>query len=332
MEEIKFDLLTKEEIFGDENKKGQLDIFRVYGVKCAPTDKAILNGVYVRKTGQELKIEKEVLQNRPCWYWTKTMNESGKTIAVSSIGSNYYEYQTSTFLGVRPAVVFSTIKELCTDVKEGKGGILEVKCFKDGTYAVDEDMQNTLDKEYKANRMLQTKNGYYLYQGKEYERVKTNFSNAADSIRIKNKVVLSNKTAYKKQDPQKYVWCKVEEHILYVSKEKDIAVFKNAIHGGVPFNDKIAYNNSFEETYMYKSVLKDILQKQLKRSDTNESRFKNILNGFTVSKENSKALLDSKDINIVKGKIMTITKGNTSTNIEKTEEKGKYKVKNTGNN
>ena len=83
---IEFTLLTEEEIFGDSNGNGQLDIFKAYGTKCAVDDFAILSGAYVN--GNNHTAEGKELKDRSGWWWTKTAGTNHTVRAVDHDGGS----------------------------------------------------------------------------------------------------------------------------------------------------------------------------------------------------------------------------------------------------
>lgn len=291
---IEFTLLTETEIFGDADGNGQLDIFKAYGTKCAADDFAILSGVYV--PAGIFTPEGNDLKNRTCWWWSQTSVDNQFVRAVDYDGRKNRIYCDNRDVGIRPALKYSSIQDICSNEVRGYNGVTEVKCFNKLSYAPDIDLQNILEQSYLAGNLLKTNkkvprdkkawddydNPYeeelidtYVYNNEVYARVRANFD--------ENEYTLSNGITYKKGD---YVWVKEEPCTLLVDKEKDLAIFKNAITGGIPFdiNSSKKYNMPFEQTFMY-SFLKEKLPTMLV-----ESTMENYLEEFIETNENKEEI------------------------------------------
>lgn len=273
IEEIEFRLPTVKEVFGDTKGKGQLDIFKAYGTRCAADDFSILSGVYV-VNGVSTDTNKD-LKNRTCWWWSQNLADSQCVRLVDNYGDGSLSWCYHRFVGIRPSLKYSLIKDMCSNETIGYNGITEVKCFNKLSYAPDIDLQNILEQSYLAGNLLKTNkkvprdkrawNDYnnpyeeelidtYVYNNEVYARVRANF--------YEKKYTLSNGITYKNGD---YVWVKEEPCTLLVDKEKDFVIFKNAITGGIPFdyNKDDKYNMPFEQTFMY-SFLKEKFPMMLK--------------------------------------------------------------------
>ncbi len=276
IEDIEFRLLTEEEVFGDENGNGQLDIFKAYGTKCAVDDFAILSGVYVPEG--IYTSEGEDLKNRTGWWWIQTSLDNYRVYVVNCAGTKSFTGCRARYVGIRPALKYSSIQDICSNEVRGYNGVTEVKCFNKLSYVPDIDLQNILEQSYLAGNLLKTnikvpRDGRvwnvdnhpyeeelidtYVYNNEVYARVEANFD--------EKKYTLSNGITYKKGD---YVWLKEEPSTLLVSKEKDLAVFKNCIAGGITFdyNKDNKPNIPFEQTFMY-SFLKEKLPMILKPTE-----------------------------------------------------------------
>lgn len=266
---IEFTLLTETEIFGDEKGNGQLDIFKACGINCAADDFSILSGVYVANGYKDLK-------NRPCWWWSQTSVDNQYVRAVYDDSDKYNYLCCYQHVGIRPALKYSLIKDMCFNETVGDNGVTEVKYFNKLSYAPDIGLQNILEQSYLTDNLLKTNrkvprdkrswNDFsspyeeelidtYVFNNEIYARVRANFYE-------KKETLLSNGITYKNGD---YVWVKEEPCTLLVDKEKDLVIFKNAITGGIPFdyNKDDKYNMPFEQTFMY-SFLKEKLPMMLK--------------------------------------------------------------------
>lgn len=76
-----FTFLTEEQYFGEK----QIEVIQKMGTKAALTDFAILCGAYV--DNDSFVENKESLENRCGWYWTKTDDGDNDAGAVNRNGA-----------------------------------------------------------------------------------------------------------------------------------------------------------------------------------------------------------------------------------------------------
>ena len=115
-----FTFLTKEQVFGDK----QLDILKKYGTKCAITDFAILLGGFV--ASNYYTSEGMTRKDRTGRWWTKSPTGVEATRTVDSGGSNDWSNVFSRFCGARPAISYSSIQSISSNVVRSVSGIKEI--------------------------------------------------------------------------------------------------------------------------------------------------------------------------------------------------------------
>ena len=256
MRELEFRLLTRKEVFGDCNGKGQLDIFFFYWTKCAADDWAVLCGVSSRY--DLLMAEGEVNCSE---YWLNEFkNHEVTNYFVGQNGNSIYGHMGNPYIGIRPVVRYSDIKDMCFDEKIVCNGIKEVKCFSKPSFAVDDNKQKDLEQKYQDGKLKKidkkVPRNKLSVPGKEYEAELVSayqdehgeiFRRVNALIDDKKQKKLSNGCTYRFHDP---VWVKETPQTLIVSEKNDLALFKYVIAGGVCFDYRDEANFSYKDTFM----------------------------------------------------------------------------------
>lgn len=265
-----FTFLTEEQFFGP----GKLDIFQKRGTKAAITDFAILLGGYVSDSHLD---GINSLEARTGWYWTKTDDGDNDARAVLRHGYSHYRNVIRRNVGARPALSFSSISNISTNVvsRRARDGILEVECGYYPRQAVSKDMQRKLESLYLHESIGRASNGYttdsrkydeynepflaqchyeYEYNGKRYVRVKAN--SCLDEFTLSNNVVYHNGD---------YVWVEVQPVKWIVDERFNIMITTDIIFAGVQFNIKRDYlTKNFDKTtikrFMDRYLLHDLFQ------------------------------------------------------------------------
>lgn len=276
-------LLTKDEVC-----QNQLQIFKKYGSNAAVTDFSLLLGIEVSSNHTSDTIyykDEEFTDTRAADYWTKT-KEKDKIITVSSYGFGYNSPQkiNNLFLGIRPVLKYSEIKNEIIDKKISDKDVLEVKYGQYPQTLCSEKYRVELEKIYKEGKTIKTGKTYtvnskdnifsfqtldeYQYNNKNYIR----FIADRDVVRTK----LSNKKYIEFNNPY---WLEVEPITWMIDEEKDIAVSKKILITGIPFSKNL--NDPFEDTFMYKYLnnyfIKEIdVRTQIKAKNKLESIEKEI--------------------------------------------------------
>lgn len=236
----------------------KLEVLKKYRRMSIITDFAILQGGIVSYDGN---LESD---NRTSYYWTKSACDNVAFIyGIDKLGRLRRCKFDYTFLGIRPILNFSSISKLCLNKKYNEFNVLEIEFGEYPKSAAKEELQKILEDLYKNNKLLKTNKKYctlsdtyveYEYNNQKYIRV---------SSKKSCKAKLSNNFCYCESDN---VWIKIEPIKWLVDKENDIAVAKDILSSGIPFNNFNNYinNNNFEKTEMYKFLneyfIKDITQ------------------------------------------------------------------------
>lgn len=261
---MKCTLLTKDEVC-----QNQLNIFKKYGTNAAVTDFSLLLGIEVSSdhTSDSLYYRDiEFTDTRAADYWTKTKQEDN-VVAISSysFGYNSPKKINNLFLGIRPVLKYSSIKNEINNTKISDKEVLEVQYGEYPQTICKESAE--IEKMYKEGKLLKTEKTYtinskntntfspetlneYYYKDKKYIR----FIADRDIIRTK----LSNK---KYIEYGKAYWIEVEPIIWMIDENNDIAVSKKLLTTGIPF-DK-SYNGKFEDTEIY-NYLNNYFIKEIK--------------------------------------------------------------------
>ena len=255
-------LLSEKEIFGVGGTKRirQLKVFKKYGTIAATTDLAILTG------GDEseyyLVPDDNSLKGRTCWFYTRSSDGNGYTLAVDSAGCKHYSYRYFCHGTVRPVLLSSTVfKEISQNRVSGYNGIEEVEYGEYPQYSPDLDMQRILEDEYQKGSMQTTGGDYtfdrirwndyeqpfhpvkyeeYEFQGKRYIRVKANIQY--------DECYLSNGETYRNGD---YVWVEVSPVVWLIDNKTKTLISKRGLLSGIRFHtDKEKYNGDFSKTEM----------------------------------------------------------------------------------
>ena len=252
----KFDFLTQEQIFGDD----QLDIFKKHGTKCSATDFAILLGCQIYDKTENRNSKKKYTSS----WWTKTPFFNDTRI-VDDCGYNFWSYTCERNVGARPAISYSSIEKYTTNISIKE--TIEVEYGEYPQDIVPKKISNELENAYTNKALKETGKTYttdsniyqdtvspfcakshieYEYNGKKYIRF-IGDSNCFGKI-------LSDGTFVEKNKPY---WIKVQPIIWLVDEKADIMLSKKIIFSGVQFQRYRDYEKgNFDETDIYKFMEK----------------------------------------------------------------------------
>ena len=303
-------LLTKEQIFGENKSK----IFDEYGTKAAMTDFAILLGGAAN--GWNYYRDNKSLEGRTGWYWTSSDDKANDVSVVIHDGDRYFDSVIYRSTGARPALPYSSIQSISSNVVRGCDGILEVEYSEYPQRATAKILQIELENAYQNNEMSIKKTGKtyttdsrkcYEY-GKKFNAQKHEEfeSKGKKDVRIKansfydgSEFTLSNGEKYKNGN---YVWVEVLPIKWLVDIEKDIALSEKILFAGILFDIKKRYDGNFKETFMYNYLntifIKDI-QVQQKQVQPKEIK-------ISVIKEKSERELILEKLEKDKQKILSL--------------------------
>ena len=278
MGDLELTLLSEEEIWGDKNGEGQLDILKKYGTKTAMTDLVILTGGFCSNTKNNKVPDDDTLKGRIGWNYTRTDGKNGNIFVVTSNGSIYWDGISSRDCAIRPIILSSNLFfQIYKNRVTGYNGTEEVEIGEYPQYAPDFDTQQLLENEYQKCNLKTTGRDYtfdsteytdfhqkfqpvkyeeYEYNGKKYIRVKAN-SNSGEY-----KFKLSNDISYRNDD---YVWVEISPVIWLIDDKTKTLVSKRGLLGGIRFHTPDSpYNGDFSTSemkeYLDKYMMHDLFQ------------------------------------------------------------------------
>lgn len=250
-----FIFLKEEQIFG----KNKLDIFEKYGTKCAITDFAILLGGYVA-TGFYTN-EGSSRKDRTGWWWTQTPEDNNARVVFYDC-SRFWINITKRIGGARPALPYSAISSISSNVVRGKSGVKETIYGEYPQTIVDENFSNELEKSYNNGGLKVTGRVYttdsaslsdynkdfqprtfteYEYKGQKYIRF-IGDSNGDGEVLPDGRTIQSGNV----------YWVKVEPITWLVDQNNSIALSKKILFSGVQFNKEQNYTGDFLRTNIKK--------------------------------------------------------------------------------
>lgn len=260
-----FTFLTREQIMLSE----QLDIIRKYGSRCAITDFSILLGGYV--SPRYSVGEKYDIKDRAGLWWTKTTSNN-YALLIEDYGDNIREFPTFRKCGSRPALPYSSIQSISSNVVRDILGIKEIEYGEYPQTIVDEEYSSELEtaytcnnrnlrptgKKYTTDSIFDTSPGFkkmthteYEYNGNKYIR----FVGASnyDGQFLSNGRLLEKGQIY---------WVRVEPITWLVDEKADIALSKKIIFAGVQFKNSREYYGDFDRTDI-KQFMDDYFSKEI---------------------------------------------------------------------
>lgn len=266
-----FTFLTEEQCFDSSRK---LEILEKRGTIAPITDFSILLGGYVSDYCHYNNSNS--LEDRSGWWWTKTPYDDGASIVYNNDCSDDDVDLRSG--GARPALPYSSIRNISSNGVRGKDGILEVEYGEYPQKAASKRLQDELERAYNYSQSAIKKTGktyttdsrrydkyneefsaqiieeYSFVDGKKYVRLKAN--SCYDGMEFK----LSNGEKYKDGD---YVWVEVRPIKWLIDEKSDIALSERLLFVGVQFKNERNYEGEFNKTdikeFMDKYFSKDIM-------------------------------------------------------------------------
>lgn len=269
---IDFTFLTEEQCFDSSRK---LEILEKRGTSAPITDFYILLGGTVLDNYNNSNS----LEDRTgFFYWTSSDNKENDAYVVCGNGSRYDGVVDIRTFGARPALSYSSIRNISSNAVRGRDGILEVEYGEYPQKVASKRLQDELERAYNYNQSSIKKTGktyttdsrkynalsekfsaqiieeYSFDDGKKYVRVKAN------SFYDGNEFMLSNGEKYKDGD---YVWVEVQPIKWLIDEKSDIALSEKLLFAGVQFNHERNYKGDFRTTdikkFMDRYFSKDII-------------------------------------------------------------------------
>ena len=240
-----FTFLTEEQCFDSSRK---LEILEKRGTIAPITDFSILLGGYV--SDDYYYNNGNSLEDRSGWYWTSSDDKDNDVRVVRFDGSRIHSYVNRRGGGARPALPYSSIRNISSNGVRGRDGILEVEYGEYPQKVASKRLQDELERAYNYNQSSIRKTGktyttdsrkydeydekfsaqiieeYSFDDGKKYVRVKANSYYAGSEFK------LSNGERYKDGD---YVWVEVQPIKWLIDEKSDIALSERLLFAGVQF-------------------------------------------------------------------------------------------------
>ena len=267
-----FTFLTEEQCFDSSRK---LEILEKRGTIAPITDFSILLGGYV--SDDYYYNNGNSLEDRSGWYWTSSDDKDNDVRVVRFDGSRIHSYVNRRGGGARPALPYSSIRNISSNGVRGRDGILEVEYGEYPQKVASKRLQDELERAYNYNQSSIRKTGktyttdsrkydeydekfsaqiieeYSFDDGKKYVRVKANSYYAGSEFK------LSNGERYKDGD---YVWVEVQPIKWLIDEKSDIALSERLLFAGVQFKHERNYKGDFRTTdikeFMDRYFSKDI--------------------------------------------------------------------------
>ncbi len=246
---LEFTYLFKEQVFGNS----QLGIFRKYGTTCQLSDFAKLLGGFI--SSSKYNIEGETKQDNTGYWWLITPYNNN-ACTVDEDGNSSWNDVDGRSGGARPALPYSVIQNISSNVVRGASGVLEVEYGEYPQTVVDNNLSYQLDYLFNVGNLKLTGKKYtadsvnnystpfkarefkeYEYNGDKYIRFVADWKNNGENLSNGEKI----------KEGSTY-WIKVEPIKWLVDLEEDIAVAKQILFSGVQFKNECDYQGNFVDT------------------------------------------------------------------------------------
>ena len=289
-----FTFLTDEQIFGNN----KLDIISRYGTKCAITDFSILLGGYV--SSDYYTSEGNTRKDRTGWWWTKSSNGDDNALVVSQYGGRRCYNVRKRNGGARPALPYSSIQSISSNVVRGANEIKEVEYGEYPQTIVDENYSCELERAYNDGSLRTTGKNYttdsvryqdvdtsfrarahteYEYNGSKYIRF-VGDSNCDGEVLSDDRTIQSGNT----------YWVRVEPITWLVDERANIALSKKLIFSGVQFKNRRDNKDDFDRTdikqFMDNYFSKEIVSDRVYSQTTSVEQIQNLEEKEPVRKQN----------------------------------------------
>ena len=267
-----FTFLTEEQYFDSSRK---LEILEKRGTIAPITDFSILLGGYVSDNYHYNNSNS--LEDRSGYYWTSSDDKYNDACVITGSGDRYNGNVCRRNGGARPALPYSSIRNISSNGVRGRDGILEVEYGEYPQKVASKRLQDELERAYNYNQSSIRKTGktyttdsrrYYEYDEKFSAQIieEYSFDDGKKYVRVKansdfdgSKFMLSNGERYKDGD---YVWVEVQPIKWLIDEKSDIALSERLLFVGVQFKHKRNYKGDFRTTdikeFMDRYFSKDI--------------------------------------------------------------------------
>ena len=267
---LDFTLLTKEQIWGDDDGNGQLDVMKKYGIRVAPTDLTIILGCLV--SGGDYHTSENDLAG---YSWSASSYPHGPAYCVDVGGYQSSNPADVRIVQVRPALFPSGASKINpSGEKTLKSGIRVVEYGEYPQTVVDEHTFLELERGYNLKSIYPTGKNYtfdsvgrkecgtsfkaetypeYKLDGKKYIRV------LGRPCSIPSKL----STGEQVKEGKAY-WVEVQP-IEWLMDPSGWMISKKCLFAGIQFDTKEKYDGDFSKTFM-KQYLDTYFAKEIEPS------------------------------------------------------------------
>lgn len=267
-----FTFLTEEQCFDSSRK---LEILEKRGTIAPITDFSILLGGYVSDNYHYNNSNS--LEDRAGYYWTSSDDKDNDARVVDLSGDRDSDIVLRRYGGARPALPYSSIRNISSNGVRGRDGILEVEYGEYPQKVASKRLQDELERAYNYNQSSIRKTGKtYTTDSRRYDEYDKKFSaqiieeysfdDGKKYVRVKansdfdgSEFTLSNGERYKDGD---YVWVEVQPIKWLIDEKSDIALSERLLFAGVQFKHERNYKGDFRTTdikeFMDRYFSKDI--------------------------------------------------------------------------
>lgn len=249
--------LTKEQIWGDDQGNGQLQVMKSYGKAAEASDLAKVLGGYVSSARTQDGIQ-------PGYVWSASSGYVGAVITVYSPKENDHCAAYERFSVARPVLPLSVTSKIMQSEVKLSNKIGDIQVVEYGEYPqtlapknVAKDLENAF-----SNGQLKTTGKSYTFDREEYNAYKKPFNaeehfeyqhNDKRYIRVKAKPLdkLSMLSTGELVEANKAYWLKVQP-IDWLKDPSGVLIAKNGLFSGVQFDMTSNYTGDFKSTFMKK--------------------------------------------------------------------------------
>jgi hypothetical protein len=252
---IETTFLTDQQIWGDDQGKGQLQVMKAYGTKTGMSDLAIALGGY-------MSTPKTSDGQRTGFVWSASSDADGDVRAVYDNGDRSLDDPNKRGCGARPALPSSVASSIRLSEAKPSRKISEVDVVEYGEYPqtiAPEEISEKLEKAL-TTRKLQATGKKYTFDGAAYDAYDTPF-NAKEHveyqhdgkryIRVEAQPIDGDSVLSNGHTPEKGEACWIEvKPIEWLRDPSGICVARQALFAGVQFDKNENYDGNFAQTDM----------------------------------------------------------------------------------
>jgi len=325
---LDFTLLTEEQIWGDNNGNGQLDVMKRYGTKVAPTDLAVLLGSYM--TGGDDRTSEGDLT---CASWSASSFWNGGVRCVCSEGGEDWNDALKREVSARPALPPSEASKISPSEARVLSSGIRVAEYGEYPQTVADERTSAKLERLHDSRSLRPTGKNYTFDSAGSEDYKTSFKvllypeyemDGKRYIRVLGCPADSDSklsTGEQVEEGQPY-WVQVQP-IEWLVDESGWMVSKKCLFTGIQFDTERRYDGDFSKTFM-KKYLDTYFAKEMGHEEivAQQKRGK-VLTGLSARLEE---MTNTETIDVIKEKLRVAERGRkTPTDPKRMEEAARIK-------